>query len=167
MEEVHAARESSGIYEGNRGSTRSLASGSTASLRGVCRLLILIHLFSQCCCNANIVNAPPPAGSQFSESNVVARTTPAGVVAGGGAGVTANTPQDTPDGIARPAADAPRQPFYKRRWFIISQIIIIPLGIALLFIVLFPVVRAIVQLVVKRSTLDIQVAAISQPQNNT
>jgi hypothetical protein len=61
----------------------------------------------------------------------------------------------------------PIQPFYKKRWFILSRIIIIPLGIALLFIILFPVVRAIVPLVVKRSELDVQVAVITQPQNTT
>ena len=62
---------------------------------------------------------------------------------------------------------ARQQPFYKRRWFIVSQIIIIPLGIALLFIVLFPVVRAIVELVVKRTNLSVQLAVITQPVNNS
>lgn len=66
-----------------------------------------------------------------------------------------------------PAVSPTRQPFYKRRWFIISQIIIIPLGIALLFIVLFPVVRAIVELVVKRTNLSVQLAVITQPVNNS
>jgi hypothetical protein len=50
-------------------------------------------------------------------------------------------------------------PFYKRRWFITSQSITIPLGITLLFILLFPVVRATVELVVKRTNLDVQLAA--------
>lgn len=58
-------------------------------------------------------------------------------------------------------------PFYKRRKFIISQLILIPLAIALLFILLFPVVTAIVQLVVNRTTLNIEVAQISSPQNNS
>lgn len=66
-----------------------------------------------------------------------------------------------------PTEPPPVVPFYKKRWFIISQIILIPLAIALLFILLFPVVRAIVQLVVKKSTLDIQVAKISAPQNGS
>ncbi|KAJ7675082.1 hypothetical protein B0H17DRAFT_1161695 [Mycena rosella] len=51
-------------------------------------------------------------------------------------------------------------PLLRPRSFIISQLIIIPLGIALLFILLFP-------LVVNRSTLDIQVAAITSPSNGS
>lgn len=69
-----------------------------------------------------------------------------------------------------PAVVAPapvKQPFYKKRWFVTSQIIIIPLGIALLFIILFPVIRAIVALVVKRSNLHIDLANITQTQNNS
>ncbi|KIM45161.1 hypothetical protein M413DRAFT_332807 [Hebeloma cylindrosporum] len=66
-----------------------------------------------------------------------------------------------------PVSTIPQQPFYKRRWFIVSQIIIIPLGIALLFIVLFPVVRAIVELVVKRTNLSVELAVITQPVNNS
>jgi hypothetical protein len=91
-------------------------------------------------------NAPEPAGSRFSE----------GPVATSGA-------------AGQPAAPGqqPRQPFYKKRGFIISQLIIIPLGIALLFILLFPVVRAIVQLVVNRSQLSVEVAAITAPANNS
>ena len=65
-----------------------------------------------------------------------------------------------------PAPEQPKPPFYKRRWFIISQAIIIPLGIVLLFVLLFPIVTAIVQLVVNRSQLGVDVATISAPQNN-
>ncbi|KAF9562634.1 hypothetical protein CPC08DRAFT_706528 [Agrocybe pediades] len=70
-------------------------------------------------------------------------------------------------GAAPAAAAAPKQPFYKRRWFIISQLILIPLAIILLFVLLFPVVKAIIQLVVKRTTLDVTLASISQPANNS
>ncbi|KAJ6593726.1 hypothetical protein B0H19DRAFT_32612 [Mycena capillaripes] len=90
-------------------------------------------------------NAPAPAGSRFSE----------GQVATTGTGAQTAVPQQ------------PRQPFYKKRGFIISQLIIIPLGIALLFILLFPVVRAIVQLVVNRSSLNIDVADITSPANGS
>lgn len=48
-----------------------------------------------------------------------------------------------------------------------EQLIIIPLGIALLFILLFPVVKAIAQLLVNKSTLDIQSAIITNPQNGS
>ncbi|KAJ7782963.1 hypothetical protein B0H16DRAFT_1494883 [Mycena metata] len=139
MEETRPARRSSGIYGAQHaGSAQSL--GSDAGLRG---------------------NAPPPAGSRFSEGPV-ATTTGAGVPLGGtGTGATAGA------GGQAAAQQPQQQPFYKKRWFIISQLIIIPLGIALLFILLFPVVRAIVQLVVNRSTLDIQVAAITAPTNNS
>ncbi|KAJ6607775.1 hypothetical protein B0H10DRAFT_2227490 [Mycena sp. CBHHK59/15] len=138
MEQVRPARPSSGVYGSHGHSAQSL--GSDAGLRG---------------------HAAQPAGSRFSEGEV-ARATAAGVATGGtAAGATALTAQ------AAPPAQQPHQPFYKKRWFIISQLIIIPLGIALLFILLFPVVRAIVQLVVNRSTLDVQVAAISAPQNNS
>ena len=87
-------------------------------------------------------HAAPIAGSRFSEGPNV--SSPAGV------------PQNA----------STTQPFYKKRWFIVSQIIMIPLGIALLFILLFPVVRAVVQLIVNKSTLDVQQATISQPKNN-
>lgn len=58
-------------------------------------------------------------------------------------------------------------PFYKRRWFLVSTIIMVLLGIALLFIILFPVLRAIVELVVKRSNLHVDLASITQPQNGS
>ncbi|KAJ7251753.1 hypothetical protein B0H12DRAFT_1234031 [Mycena haematopus] len=90
-------------------------------------------------------NAPAPAGSRFSEGQTV--------ITGGTA--------------AAPAQQQPKTPFYKKRGFIISQLIIIPLGIILLFILLFPVVRAIAQDIVNKSTLDIQVAAITAPTNDS
>lgn len=77
---------------------------------------------------------------------------------------TANpTTAASPTAITSPL----KQPFYKKRWFIISQIILIPLSIALLFILLFPVVRAIVALVIKRANLDVQAAVITQPINGS
>ncbi|PPQ99716.1 hypothetical protein CVT24_009699 [Panaeolus cyanescens] len=105
--------------------------------------------------------AAPPAG--------IASTTAAGVrpqtygEAKPTGAVSGWAEQDTPTDVPPP----PKQPFYKKRWFIISQIILIPLAIALLFILLFPVVRAIVALVVKRTNLSVDVANITFPQNNT
>jgi flagellar biosynthesis/type III secretory pathway M-ring protein FliF/YscJ len=58
------------------------------------------------------------------------------------------------------------QPFYKKKWFIVFAIGAALIGIAFIFILLFPVVRAIVQTIVKKSTLDVQRATITQPQNN-
>ncbi|KAF8891683.1 hypothetical protein BD779DRAFT_1661547 [Infundibulicybe gibba] len=45
------------------------------------------------------------------------------------------------------------------------ELILVPLGIALLFIILFPVIKAIVQLVVNRSQISVDSASISQAQN--
>ena len=61
----------------------------------------------------------------------------------------------------------PRVPLYKRRWFIITGIVGSCLGIALLFIILFPVVKAIIQYVVDQAVLNIDVATIAQPQNTS
>ncbi|KAJ7497141.1 hypothetical protein FB451DRAFT_1457944 [Mycena latifolia] len=135
---MEQARRSSGIYDHPAHSAQSLA--SDAGLAG---------------------HAAPQAGaSRFTE---VATTTGAGVPVGGsGPGATAGEQQTAP-APAQPA----RPPWYRRRAFIISQLIIIPLGIALIFILLWPVVRAIAQLVVNRSTLDIQVAAITAPANGS
>ncbi|GLB37240.1 putative protein of unknown function (DUF3712) [Lyophyllum shimeji] len=144
MEELRPARRSSGIQEVDYGSTHSL--NSAASLRG---------------------HAAIPAGSRFSEGEGVARTTAAGVVPARGAAHAGPGDVGALDRSSAPPQAAATVPFYKKRWFIISQIILIPLAIALLFILLFPVVRAIVQLVVKRSQLDIELASISQPQNNS
>ncbi|KAK7064212.1 hypothetical protein R3P38DRAFT_3165227 [Favolaschia claudopus] len=93
-------------------------------------------------------NAPVPAGSRFSEGQTI----------------TSGGNQSNP---AVPAQQQPKTPFYKKRAFIISQLIIIPLGIVLLFVLLFPVVRAIVQSVVNKSTLDVQVADITSPTNGS
>ncbi|KAG6908393.1 hypothetical protein DXG01_004822 [Tephrocybe rancida] len=143
MEEIRAARRSSGIHEANYGSTQSF--GSAASLRG---------------------HATAPAGSRFSEGEGLTHTTGAGVVPSA-PGAFQGAPVDPFDDGPTPPPTPPAVPFYKKRWFIISQLILIPLVIALLFILLFPVVRAIVQLVIKRTQLDIESAIISQPQNNT
>ncbi|KIJ38952.1 hypothetical protein M422DRAFT_258368 [Sphaerobolus stellatus SS14] len=61
----------------------------------------------------------------------------------------------------------PRTPFYKTKKFIICQIIAICLAIVILFVLLFPVVRAVAQLVVNRSQLVINAAQITSPQNGT
>jgi hypothetical protein len=68
------------------------------------------------------------------------------------------------DTWARPPQ--PHIPFYKRKKFIVSQLILVPLSIILLFVLLFPVVRAIAQLIVNKSTLNVDVAALSSLQNN-
>ncbi|KAG2078952.1 hypothetical protein BDR04DRAFT_1124058 [Suillus decipiens] len=74
-------------------------------------------------------------------------------------------PPDT-DTAAVPVAVL-RLPLYKRKSFIIISIVGACLGIALLFIILFPVLRAIVQYTINRSTLNIQRAAILSPSNTS
>ncbi|KAL4074292.1 hypothetical protein J3A83DRAFT_4234939 [Scleroderma citrinum] len=60
-----------------------------------------------------------------------------------------------------------KSPLYKRRWFRVTSVIGVLLGIALLFIILFPVVKAIVQYVVNQSQLDVTTAAITNPSNTS
>lgn len=60
-----------------------------------------------------------------------------------------------------------KKPFYKRRWFIISQVIACFVGIGLLFVLLFPVVKAIAQHIVNVSELNVDRVTISEPTNNS
>jgi len=125
MEEITPTRRSSGIADTPHASNQSLASG--ASLRGASSPFSLSSRS-----NSLQEHAAPIAGSRFSEGQNVSSPAP-------------------PAGLPRDASTS--QPFYKKPWFIISQIVMIPIGIALLFILLFPVVRAVVQLIVNKSTL--------------
>ncbi|KAL1699075.1 hypothetical protein EV121DRAFT_296535 [Schizophyllum commune] len=92
-------------------------------------------------------DAAPPAGGETSESKQESETQ--------------NAPTDGA------AAAAPKVPFYKKKWFWLTQLVIVPLGIALLFILLLPIVRAIVQSVVTKTTLGIDEATILNPANDT
>ncbi|KAG6820875.1 hypothetical protein H0H93_010219 [Arthromyces matolae] len=141
MEAVHGSNSS--IEGHNDRSNHSLQSAVSLSLRD---------------------NAALPAGSRFSEGNTteVTRKMPAGFVPPSQGAITFT---DAPVQTTIPTSN--NIPFYKKRRFIISQLILIPLVIALIFILLFPVVRAIIQLVIKRSQLDLENAIISQPQNAT
>ncbi|GJJ06156.1 hypothetical protein Clacol_000345 [Clathrus columnatus] len=60
-----------------------------------------------------------------------------------------------------------KTPFWKKKKFLIAQAIIWPLVIVLIFVFLFPVVRAIAQLIINRSQLDVTSATISNPTNNS
>ncbi|KAL1718757.1 hypothetical protein EV715DRAFT_290908 [Schizophyllum commune] len=90
-------------------------------------------------------NAAPPAGGETSESK----------------------PENDTQNAPAAAAAAPKVPFYKKKWFWLTQLVIVPFGIALLFILLFPIVRAIVQSVVTKTTLGIDEATILNPANDT
>lgn len=76
------------------------------------------------------------------------------------------TPQGA-NAAAVSTAPAEKLPFYKRRWFIIASLIGVFLGIPLLFIILFPVLKVIAQSIVNKAALNIQTAAIQVPQNAT
>jgi hypothetical protein len=60
-----------------------------------------------------------------------------------------------------------KKPFYKRRWFIVSQVVACFVGIGLLFVLLFPVVKAIAQHIVNVSKLNIDRVMISEPTNTS
>jgi hypothetical protein len=60
-----------------------------------------------------------------------------------------------------------KTPFYKRRWFIISQVIACFVGIGLLFVLLFPVIKAIAQHIVNVSELNVDRVVISEPTNTS
>ncbi|KIJ67573.1 hypothetical protein HYDPIDRAFT_180379 [Hydnomerulius pinastri MD-312] len=161
MEEVVPARRSSGIYNENfSSSVHSIGHRSNASLRG--------HAASPAGAPLDDHNANPfadPVADPF------VRTTPAGVPVGSAAaeGISGEQApaQDDAAAPATAAAAAPKPPLYKRRWFIITSIIGACLGIALLFIILFPVVKAIIQDVVNKTQLDITTAAITNPSNSS
>ncbi|KAJ3567055.1 hypothetical protein NP233_g6616 [Leucocoprinus birnbaumii] len=139
MEPSGPARRSSGFYDANYGSQQSFTSGD--ELRE---------------------HAARPAG--------VATTTAAGVpIAGSGEGASLGEPSGWNNDSHPPQTqpEQPRVPLYKRRWFIITSIVVALLGIALLFIILFPVIRAIVQLVVKRTQIDVDRAVIMNPSNDS
>ena len=85
-------------------------------------------------------------------------TTAAAVATGGG--------EVRPEDVPREQA-APKPPLYKRKWFIITAIVAALLGIAILFILLYPVVHAIAQHIVNVSVLNVDRAIITQPTNTT
>ncbi|KAI0631497.1 hypothetical protein C8Q77DRAFT_1218963 [Trametes polyzona] len=86
--------------------------------------------------------------------------TSSGVAAAPAAASAAGAPPTTTPAAAKP-------PLYKRRWFIITNIVGACLGIAILFILLFPVVHAIAQHIVNVSVLNVDRVAIGSPTNNS
>lgn len=58
-------------------------------------------------------------------------------------------------------------PFYRKRSFLRCQVVSALVGIGLLFVLLYPVVRAISQHVVDASTLNIDKVTIAQPSNTS
>ncbi|KII92866.1 hypothetical protein PLICRDRAFT_102438 [Plicaturopsis crispa FD-325 SS-3] len=161
MEHYRPARSSSGVYDTDIGTeARSIASGSQASL-GRDNVLTAGSLIVG---NAEDMahDAPP----------VPQRTTAAGVpVTGAAAGAAAadasGSAKEGDAAAPAAAATAVKPPFYRQKWFKIANAILIPIGIALLFILLYPVVKAVSQLVLNRAVLNVDTASISSPQNDT
>lgn len=150
----------------------SIASRSDASLAG---LLSLIFFFSRPFTPRSPGNAVAPAGaadqnaSPFTDpvDDTFVTTTPAGVPVAPLTAAPPTEPEQPPQSDSTPPPAPPKPPLYKRRWFIITSVIGACIGIALLFIILFPVVRAIIQDVVNKTTLDITTAAITNPSNTS
>ncbi|KIK99094.1 hypothetical protein PAXRUDRAFT_30734 [Paxillus rubicundulus Ve08.2h10] len=152
MEQVVPARRSSGLYhESLSVSAHSVASQSNAPLRANAAALAGASPIDN---NANPFADP--------DTDPFVTTTPAGLL-------LSPATQPTVPGYAATATPAvtsaaPKPPLYKRRWFMFMGAC---LGIALLFIILFPVVKAIIQDVVNKAQLNITTAAITNPTNTS
>jgi hypothetical protein len=72
-----------------------------------------------------------------------------------------------PQSITPANGASTKTPFYRKRSFLISQVIVAIVGIGLLFVLLYPVVRAISQHIVNVSHLNIDRVAIVQPTNSS
>ena len=162
MEQVASAPPVSLVHHANPSSC-TIASNSDASLASAPFLLSFSRLLT-----LSSGNAAPPAGAADQDANpFVDPPNNAGVPVADLATTAPAEPELTPQADPAPAAAPPKPPLYKRRWFIITSIIGACLGIALLFIILFPVLKAIVQDVVNKTTLDITMAAITNPTNTS
>ncbi|KAI0668274.1 hypothetical protein C8Q78DRAFT_1081656 [Trametes maxima] len=84
-----------------------------------------------------------------------------GPIAGPADGAEDVRPEDVPRAVST------KPPLYKRRWFIITNVVGACLGIAILFILLYPVVHAIAQHIVNVSVLNVDRVAITKPTNNS
>jgi hypothetical protein len=76
-------------------------------------------------------------------------------------------PADPAQAIVEAGGASTQTPFYRKRSFLICQAVGALVGIGLLFVLLYPVVRAISQHVVDASTLNIDRVAIAQPSNTS
>jgi len=183
MEQLPSPNRGSGLYEENFYSN-SLGGWSDASLRGSVTFSnsdwICTHFRLPTGHAASFAGGGTGTASGQPESDPFAdpfaRTIPAGIL------ISVLTNPEVPEQDRQPA-DADEQPpyvdeatppaashklpLYKRRWFMITSIIGTCVGIALLFIILYPVLRAVVQDVINKSSLNIQQAGISSPSNTS
>lgn len=63
--------------------------------------------------------------------------------------------------------ESKRIPLYKRRWFLVSQAISCLVGIGLIFVLAYPVVKAIAQHIVNVSRLNVDRVVIAEPTNTS
>ncbi|KAF8692049.1 hypothetical protein AX14_002662, partial [Amanita brunnescens Koide BX004] len=96
----------------------------------------------------------------------VATTTPAGVPVGVSSAAPVHAMNDHTDSNPLPPPTPLRKPFYKRPSMIV-QIITSVIGFIMIWILLWPVCRAVIQTTVNRATLDIQIATVSDLTNNS
>jgi hypothetical protein len=64
-------------------------------------------------------------------------------------------------------APGSKVPFYRRRWFIVCQIVTAIIGIVMLFVMLYPLVHAIAQHVLDVSHMHIESSVIQAPSNES
>ncbi|KAG8787307.1 hypothetical protein FRB91_009037 [Serendipita sp. 411] len=89
-------------------------------------------------------------------------------------GHAASMGEDHDTATYAPTEKAPNQanpgqnvPFYKRRGFIICQIVTAIIGIIMIFVMLWPIVHAIAQHVLNVSHMNIETSMIESPQNGS
>jgi hypothetical protein len=85
--------------------------------------------------------------------------------AGGFEGHESDVPGQSEKGA--PVATTPKIPFYKRRNFIICQVVFAIIGIVMIFVMLWPVVHAIAQHVLDVSEMHIESSVIQSPSNES
>lgn len=105
-------------------------------------------------------NAETQGGSRFREGYGAAVPT-AWAAGGAGAGAAAAAESEPPPPVKQ------RVPFWKKRWFFWTQLAIIIIGIVMLFVLLWPVVKAVAQAVLNKSVLNVTKATITNPTNTS
>ena len=79
-----------------------------------------------------------------------------------------NTLRDEECEVSQKAVPSePKIPLYKRRWFIIMNIVVALISIVVLFILLYPVTHAIAQRLVNSAVINIDSAILTNPTDNS
>ncbi|RPD70056.1 hypothetical protein L226DRAFT_261105 [Lentinus tigrinus ALCF2SS1-7] len=107
-----------------------------------------------------------PYASSSGAVNVPLPPSAPGSQVGHGAAATGSAEDIQPEDVPR-VQPPPKPRLWKRKWFIITNIVVSLLGIAILFILLYPVVHAIAQHIVNVSVLNVDQAQITNPTNTS